>query len=206
MGMQKELNLFYGDMVHWDGSTETHFSENPAHPSFAKLQTELSRSFYHFHYLGWVMGNQGMRINDPPSVSGWPAFYQTPVYDRFWINTSSLVSRKQYTESRAQWGHYLADAVHIRKNLYYYLNTFENPTDINALVDEFLTRNFTTSIEASSKQRIIDYTLEGASPEHWQEYVGAYLQDPSISNGNAIRQRTDRLFSQLFELSEYQLY
>ena len=206
MGMQKELNLFYGDMVYWDGSTETHFSENPSHPSFIKLQTQLSRSFYHFEYLGWVTGNQGMRINDPPSVSGWPAFYQTPVYDRFWINTSSLISRKQYTESRSQWGHYLTDGVNIRTNLNYYLNTFENPTDINALVDEFLGRNFTTDIEMSTRQRIIDYTLEGASPEHWQEYVGAFLQDPSISNENAIRQPINRLLSQLFELSEYQLY
>ena len=37
MGMQKELNLFYGDMVYWDGSTETLFSENPSQPFICKV-------------------------------------------------------------------------------------------------------------------------------------------------------------------------
>ena len=36
-------------------------------------------------YWGQV---EGFRIHVPPSVSGWPAYYQSPVYDLYWINST----------------------------------------------------------------------------------------------------------------------
>jgi hypothetical protein len=32
----------------------------------------------------------GLGIHQPPSVSGWPAYYQEPVYDLFWLNSSTF--------------------------------------------------------------------------------------------------------------------
>ena len=39
-----------------------------------------------------------------PSVSGWPAFYQEPVYDLFWINSSTITRRIELSNNYLRWG------------------------------------------------------------------------------------------------------
>ena len=49
-------------------------------------------------HLSWVyfysfLAEIGMDIGDPPSVAGWPAFHQSPQFNLWWINSSTLSSR-----------------------------------------------------------------------------------------------------------------
>jgi hypothetical protein len=43
----------------------------------------------HFHYGNYM----GMEISKPPSVSGWQPYYQEPIYDLLWVNSSSFNER-----------------------------------------------------------------------------------------------------------------
>ena len=48
-----------------------------------------------------------MLISDPPSVSGWPALYQEPVYDLFWINSLQLQEEFNFMNDYLKWGAWL---------------------------------------------------------------------------------------------------
>jgi hypothetical protein len=42
---------------------------------------------------------QQQNIMDPPSVAGWPAYYQSPDFYKQWINSVTLPNRYGYTDT-----------------------------------------------------------------------------------------------------------
>ncbi len=40
-----------------------------------------------------------MQLFQPPDVSGWPSYYQEPMYYELWVNSNSLPRRANYTDS-----------------------------------------------------------------------------------------------------------
>jgi uncharacterized protein (DUF1800 family) len=49
--------------------------------------------------MQWAMSGMGMELADPPSVAGWPAYYQAPQFDRSWITTDTITSRALWIDS-----------------------------------------------------------------------------------------------------------
>ena len=69
-----------------------------------RFSDPLTANFYKYKSLQWEMGNIGLNFTDPPSVSGWPAYYQEPVYDLFWINSDTIAKRSNSGNGIAKWG------------------------------------------------------------------------------------------------------
>ena len=96
--------------------------------------------------VNWYFGDDlGMQLLKPPSVSGWPALYQEPVYDLFWINSSTLTRRIQVTGDFLKWGAWLnlfigGEGIKKRFNLINYLKTFDDPSSISSFKDELIFR------------------------------------------------------------------
>ena len=59
--------------------------------------------------LDGILGDLGMQVGNPPSVSGWPAYYQAPVYDLFWVNSKTIQERVIFTSSLTKWGLWMDD-------------------------------------------------------------------------------------------------
>lgn len=52
-----------------------------------KYTNPVTRDFYFYKRFIYGLERQGCCYFKPPNVSGWPSYYQAPVFDLFWINS-----------------------------------------------------------------------------------------------------------------------
>ncbi|MCH1471681.1 MAG: DUF1800 domain-containing protein, partial [Flavobacteriaceae bacterium] len=211
MGMLKELMITEGHRTYWDGNEVQYEKFNPNHPAF--LEQEIDQTTLSYNLFGqslhWSSYSQGMQLFTPPNVSGWPAFYQEPVYDMFWINSSTIKSRKQAAHW-FRWGLWLYSyedqGVNLKYDLHTYLSSYRNPADFEDFLDEFNQRLCGAAISESTVQMLKNELLGNLSDMHWKEYITAFLGDPSNDNLNSIQWRFDNVLFKFFELSVYHIH
>ena len=112
----------------------------------------------------------GMDILAPPSVSGWPPFYQNPVYDFFWLNSTTLPARDKmfpqvYIDNK-EYGW-----LFLYPNSKEYFETFENPYDIDSFIEELISRFISISDSTVNRDDIKHTLLQGSNESHWTQYV-----------------------------------
>ena len=143
-----------------------------------------------------------MGLMKPPNVSGWPAFYQEPAYDLFWINSLTIKNRKDLSDSTTQWGFWLDDHLHLIPHLYDYISTFSNPGDLDALIDELDDRLLGGTLNANSRERLKKNVIGDLNPNYWETAVNRYLQNPTQQNLQAFRWKFTALMGELYQLPE----
>jgi len=148
----------------------------------------------------------GMRIGQPPSVSGWPAYYQAPVYDLFWINSMTIKDRTQFTNSATQWGIWMEDGNHLVLDKVEYILGYSNVDNLDNLIQELSDRLLGSDIPTSAKGRIKQSILQDKSDSYWAEAVNTYKNNPSEQNKNNLDWRIQNLLSQFFQLGEINLF
>jgi len=200
-GMTKEFDLFHGDLRNYDAERDNG-SYNPPE----KFTNELTRAFYFFKNFEWRMGNMGMRIGSPPSVSGWPAFYQAPVYDLFWINSMTIKDRVQLSNSATQWGFWLGDGTNLVLDKIQYILSYSNVDSLEGLIQELSDRLLGADIPTQAKERIKQSVLSEKSESYWTEAINEYKNNPSEQNKNNLDWRIRNLMSQFFQLGEINLF
>lgn len=197
-GIYKELNLFNGIIRNYDQENDGNFSIPE------RLSNLETRNFYLSNPIRWRLSEQGMEVGRPPSVSGWPPFYQQPVYDLFWINSVTLKDKIQTVESSCRWGLWLQDGYQMTCNKIDYLFSYENIEDIDLLLEEMSERLLSGSISEMDKQRIITYSFNGADKIHWTQLVD------ELKNGNnetwEIESIFEKIIFQVFSLGEYNMF
>ncbi len=201
-GIAKEFDLFNGNIRNYDQENSNNGQFSP--PSY--LTNSLSRSFYFFRRFEWDTGNMGMRIGSPPSVSGWPAYYQTPVFDLFWINSMTIKDRVEFSNAATQWGFWMDNGNHIVLDKVKYILTYSVPEDLNQLIQEMSDRLLGAQIPTNAFHRIKQSVLSGVSDNYWKEAVLDYKSNPTEQNKNNLDWRIQNLLSQFFQLGEINLF
>ena len=165
------------------------------------------RKFRLFKDLGWNIQNQGMNIFNPPSVSGWPAFYQEPVYDLFWLNSVTIKAKKRFTESTAWVGVWIEDHVHLRTNFINFINGFSNPESLDAFLEELADRFLGGSIPEKAKERIINTVFgDHFNRTYWTEAVINYKANPNRENYSSLYHRVSDFMRLIFQLNEIHVH
>ncbi len=172
--------------------------------------------YYDFKRLNGIQNNitsMGMNIGDPPSVSGWPAYYQTPAFDLFWINSETIIKRAQFSDAIFNWGQgvYYNSATktygQVRANLPSYLKQFKNPGDLAGLVDQLVDRHIGMPITPENRQLIINQIMQGnPNLDYWTSTWNAYASNPSAENSSMVQNRVARGMSLIYQLGETQLF
>lgn len=196
----KEFDLFNGRLISYEAEPGSEYNIPE------KFTDPLSRSFYFFRNSRWSMGNQGLSLAEPPSVSGWPAYYQSPVYDMFWINSMSAKNRGMLTDSFSQWGYWLDEGVHVVLDHIAYLMTYENHENLSLLLDEMTERFLGAPIPEQGRDRIIRTIIGSLNESYWTEVVQNYKNDPNAQNQENLTWRIKSLLKQIFLLGETHLF
>jgi uncharacterized protein (DUF1800 family) len=180
---------------------------------FPKGSDGIYYEFKRFNGLQNAMISLGMNIGDPPSVSGWPAYYQEPAYDLFWINSETIIKRAQFTDSLFNWGqgvYYNSSTKtygQVRANLANYLRQFNNPGDLEGLVDQLVDRHIGMSISTNNRQLIISQIMQGnANLNYWTELWNTYIANPSTENSATIQNRMAKGLGFIYQMGESQLF
>jgi len=58
--------------------------------------SDFANQYLMFDYIRTQSSNMQQNLADPPSVAGWPAYYQAPQFHELWINSDTLPRRNQF--------------------------------------------------------------------------------------------------------------
>ncbi len=151
-----------------------------------------------FYTLRSVIQLLQMDVLYPPSVAGWQAYYQAPGFHRLWTNSVTLPLRNNY-----------ADAVSLVSDAFRmldYIADFENPVDINALIEELVSIFLPRPLTEFQLDYLKEFVLQDLPDFEWTDEYGMYLADPGNEElANALEAKLRALLSALFSLAEFQV-
>jgi len=171
------------------------------------LPTDLRTKAQVLNTLVGVASTLQQNPMDPPSVAGWPAYYQTPDYYRLWINSATLPTRYAVTDgiifgSRLLPRQYTLDVFAFVERI------SSNPGDYEQLIRD-VEYELLPAYPLSDEQRdnlARNVLMAGGQVYEWAQIWAAYKANPTNPTARgAAQQRLQNLLRAMFRLAEYQL-
>ena len=128
-------------------------------------------------YLFKVTERLQMPLLYPPSVAGWPAYYQQPQQYGLWINAVTLFERNTLPELvkkgfRSRGLTYSFDLIALLEEL-------EDPTDPNAVIRSLACLYLPLELTEDQLTEFKDALIPGLPDYEWSLEYGEYLSNPS---------------------------
>ena len=168
--------------------------------------TNLDEDYWTHLMLMFNMDQMGYFLGNPPSVSGWPAYYQIPAYDQLWITTFTLISRIIISDSFIHDG-FWTPAKRIPWDLLTYTESLDDPFDPNAIIDEMCVRHLAIPLDTDRKEQLRSILLSGQNTNsYWTNAWADYSADPTNQmNRDIVLSRLKFFYTTFFQMPEYQL-
>ena len=154
--------------------------------------------------MQWRVSNIGMQIGFPPNVSGWPAYYQAPAYDLFWINSNTIKERVSGVSNT--YGIGVDDGLSYRVNMIKYVSTFKEPSSLTKLIEEMIDRLIPISIPSNVISRMKTAAIGNVSEKYWTDEWNKYISSPNQENTNTLDNRLQQMFSLLMQIGEIHIF
>ncbi len=167
------------------------------------LQTNLQ---FHASFL-WTMSSMGMELGDPPSVSGWTAYYQSPQFDKAWISTSTITQRASVTDAVVFGYIWVNENLSVGADLIHFLEGLNNPSNVNEMLAEstqfLLGLKATPDMLATLKSILLSgQTTDGYWTGAWLDYTN----DPTnVEYKLVLENRLKPTFQHILQYAEFQL-
>lgn len=145
-----------------------------------------------------------------PNVAGWKAYYQTPLFDKTWVNNLLLPKRLNFCKTLINGGYFTFDSVDYYTDPFVpvieYASTIENASDPNALITELSQRLFNQHINQNQIDNLKDILIPGLPDFEWTVEYNDFLNDPTNDGlKNSIQNRLRNLLSNMVQMSEFQI-
>jgi uncharacterized protein (DUF1800 family) len=174
---------------------------------FPNAITDYTDSYFLYNYMVNQLISMGQNPVDPPNVSGWPAYYQTPDYNKLWINADTLPKRNKFTDLMIETGYTRNGKKVIVNTIQFAKNVCPNPSDPNVLIESVFSFLVSTEIDASLKANLKKQILLSGqtSDYYWTDAWNAYTSSPTTINYNTVHTRLKSLLKYIMNLPDYQL-
>lgn len=141
-----------------------------------------------------------------PSVAGWPAYYQEPVYYRIWLSSVTLPLRKALVETMVRKKTKVGDQ-RVGLELLDLVAKFDAPQDPNkllkSLTDLFLSYDLTDEQYKYLKTEVL---IPGLPDYEWTVEYNDYINNPGDEQkANAILKQLQEVMSVMMNLPEFQM-
>ncbi len=146
----------------------------------ANIPTSFAQRHRWMEYIFYFSAEFGMEYFQPPSVAGWKAFYQSPGFSRIWINSVTLEVRKQISAGLI-YG-YEDDDLLFKINVIDLLQSIDNPSDPNEVVNEFTALILPRPIADNQKTFLKGVLIPGLPDFEWTMEYNNYLNNPNDLN------------------------
>ncbi|HEY0677428.1 MAG TPA: DUF1800 domain-containing protein [Chitinophagaceae bacterium] len=169
--------------------------------------TDYINSYFMWDYLRNQAATAQMNIGDPPSVSGWPAFYQEPQFYQIWINSDTLPKRNRFTDQIVGPG-YSRNNKKIQIDPIAFAKTLPNPANPDALITDSLDILFSVPVRDVTRDAIKKSILLSGQDQdyYWSNAWLAYLATPNDQMAyQMVYTRLRDLYKYFMNLPEYQL-
>ncbi|MEY3649156.1 MAG: hypothetical protein RLZ13_2041 [Bacteroidota bacterium] len=168
--------------------------------------TDFANQYLMFDYIRTQASNMQQNLADPPSVAGWPAYYQAPQFHELWINSDTLPRRNQFMNILLTSG-YTRNGKKIFIDVLTYVNALPNPGNPNLLIRDTVAHLCAIGLTTEVIQFLKSILLSGQSTDsYWTDAWTSYKANPTnVVSRNMVLSRLNSMFSYLMNLPEYQL-
>jgi uncharacterized protein (DUF1800 family) len=130
------------------------------------------------------------RLFQPPDVSGWPSYYQDPMFYELWVHSNSLPKRAAYTDRLIDNG-----VIDVRA----LVNSFSNPSLPDMLINDVTALLLRYPLSAASKTYVKNrFLTNNGADAVWTNLWNS-------GNNTAINTALNELFKFIMNLPEYHL-
>lgn len=170
---------------------------------FFNIEMPTNTEEFYNAYMNGVLRfitDQGMNFYEPIDVAGYPAYHQTPVYNRFWITPNNIANRYQFINYLLS-GEATGLGFHL-DIVDFINNTISDPGDPDAIVTELITYMLPEDIPVDRYNYFLDILTDKYSAEHWREEWETAQKSKEIS---ATEEQLKALITAIMQSPEYQL-
>jgi uncharacterized protein (DUF1800 family) len=146
-------------------------------------------------------------IGDPPNVAGWQAYYEKPVLDKIWINSSTLPKRGYLTNYMVYLGLTGPNNTKIISDMVGFAASLSNPSDPNALIKDTVDLFFGLPVSQTVQTSLKAILLSSLpSDYYWTLAWTYYVANPNdmVAKGE-VENRLKLLLNTMMQMEEYQL-
>ncbi len=137
-----------------------------------------------------------------PAVAGWQPTYQSPVFGKLWLNSTTLPLRKKQTDFVATTSlTYSTNKVGL--DVFKILKEISDPSDANVVVTEFTNYTFPFPLEANQIAKVVELLI----PSNWKTIYSTYAADPQNTQKQLpVINRMRQMLMYVMRMPEFHLY
>ena len=176
-----------------------------------KIETSSIKEEYDTYLVIYQMfADLEQSIMHHPNVAGWKAYYQTPGYDKIWLNTLLLPKRHHFCKiimegGRLNFSNYSVTIPPL-VNVIELSSKATNPSVVNDLIDDMVEMLFNYPISSIQKEKLKDIFLDGFTEKDWTDIWNEFVADYT---NPVLQQNVDKhlrlLLSAMVQMSEFQV-
>jgi uncharacterized protein (DUF1800 family) len=167
-------------------------------------EDEIEEKFQHLYGVAVILGVLGQNLGDPPSVAGWPAYYEFPIYDKSWINSENLSFRNKLARLLS----YPEESEgHVKFDFFWFADNLPNPANSQAFVSDSWNSLCCMKLDPNKAKYMVDQ-LESAQKTQntWAELWAIYKSEPLKKEAkDEIMNRMRKIFDFIFTSPEFQI-
>jgi uncharacterized protein (DUF1800 family) len=181
--------------------------------SLPRLSTQ--RAFYYdfMNQARNLAAGLQMDILEPPSVAGWGAYYQEPLFYQLWVNSATMPTRSNLANIIINGWTAVDRTLNLNLRLpvafdsVIFAEQFNSPEDPYKLVQYFTEHFFAIDLTTTQRnQLLMNVFLPNIPPYEWTEEWNSYKQTPSNQQKRAqIKSKLDNLVRYMMQIAEYQI-
>ncbi|MEC3907262.1 DUF1800 domain-containing protein [Tamlana sp. 2201CG12-4] len=142
----------------------------------------------------------GMNLSGPPSVAGWPAYYEAPNFSRLWVGAVHLKGRSQFIDTRIASGSFSASTgKSLVVDFVGLLNSLPNPSNANSVIDALEELYMPTPLNNTDKLALKNILTDDLPNFEWTDLYNNYLLDPT-ANYTQVRNQMRATLGALYKL------
>lgn len=172
------------------------------------LSNTIEKEYSAYYTIWGAISLTGMNIGNPPNVSGWPAYYQTPQYHQLWLNSDTLPKRILYTVATISNGIDIRGGGKIIADVISFAKQFSNPENPDTLIQDTINLLYAMDLSTENKNQLKVSTLLFGLTEnfYWTNAWNDYLANPTDNDKkNIVTYGLTMMLKYLLDLAENQL-
>lgn len=147
----------------------------------------------------------GQAYAAPPSVAGWPVYYQSPAFTKLWINSTTIKSRFDYSAAFTILTGIPAGSNFFKVNALGFVDGLSSPSDAIQVIDDICDVFFPKSIDAAQKLVLKAILTNGLPDFEWTLQYNDYLGNPGNTTfSDPVKIRIQLVLNRVFKMPEFQ--
>ncbi|WP_235297933.1 DUF1800 domain-containing protein [Portibacter marinus] len=176
--------------------------------SINTLEVEMPDSIIAQYFVWEAIARAGdlleMAVMNVPSVAGWKAYYQSPGYYQYWINSVTLGFREEVANALLTQSEVRGFRFGI--NVLKFVDGIENATDPNELIINMGKLIFAFPLSQNQIDYLKNVLINGLPDFEWTVEYGMYLENPTNEDlAVSVFNKLTNLMATMMKMPEYYL-